>query len=208
MKFLVAFSAVLVVAMAQQYEHPYDIIYNNFDELPESYVDPEQGLRFRRDITFDRNIDNGRVFGTLGSTDDGLFGRAGVERHIFNDARGRLDAQAHGTRTLGPAGGTSALGGSLNWRNDNANAALDVSKQIGGSTSVQDVHRRSAAAQIFYFSFVNKRDVIRHLVPRWSAAGGGRWPIGKNGDFGVDGTFSRINGLKDYGARGVFNYRF
>ncbi|CAH0403368.1 unnamed protein product [Chilo suppressalis] len=177
MKFLVAFSAVLVVAMAQQYEHPYDIIYNNFDELPESYVDSEQGLRFRRDITFDRNIDNGRVFGTLGSTDDGLFGRAGVERHIFNDARGRLDAQAHGTRTLGPAGGTSALGGSLNWRNDNANAALDVSKQIGGSTS-------------------------------WSAAGGGRWPIGKNGDFGVDGTFSRINGLKDYGARGVFNYRF
>ncbi|CAG9792416.1 unnamed protein product [Diatraea saccharalis] len=178
MQALIAFAVVFVAATAQEYDHhPYEILFNNYELIPESYVDPQVGLRYRRDVTIDHKTDNGRVFGTLGQNDDGLFGRAGVERNIFNDARGRLDAQAHGTRTIGPMGGSSALGGSLNWRNDNAAASFDVSKQIHGPTS-------------------------------WSAAGGGRWPVGKNGDFGVDGTYSRFGGMKDYGARGVFNYRW
>lgn len=66
-------------------------------------------------------------------------GKAGYERNIFNDNRGKLDAQAFGTRTLSPYGDSSALGGALKWKNDNAAASFDISKQIHGPTSVSDV---------------------------------------------------------------------
>nr|P86358.1 RecName: Full=Gloverin [Heliothis virescens] len=36
------------------------------------------------------------VFGTLGSTDDSLFGR--YKQDIFNDHRGHLQGQAYGSR--------------------------------------------------------------------------------------------------------------
>ncbi|XP_073961138.1 gloverin-like [Choristoneura fumiferana] len=88
------------------------------------------------DITWNKQIGNGKVFGTLGSTDQALFGQAGYKQVIFNDARGKLEGQAQGTRVLSPNGDSSHLGGTLKWSNDNANAALDVSKQIGGPTSI------------------------------------------------------------------------
>ncbi|XP_073961141.1 gloverin-like [Choristoneura fumiferana] len=89
-----------------------------------------------KDITWNKPAGNGQVFGTLGSSDQGLFGQAGYKQVIFNDARGKLEGQAHGTRVLGPNGDSSLLGGTLNFSNKNAEAALDVSKQIGGPTSI------------------------------------------------------------------------
>ncbi|KAL4716777.1 hypothetical protein ACJJTC_001933 [Scirpophaga incertulas] len=193
MNAIVVFASALIMAVgAQEFVPPQGLIISDHDQSEiypaEQVLDSDVYLqyhpRFRRDVTWnpsgvtvDRTSGNNRVFGSLGSNDNGLFGKAGVDHTIFNDARGKLNAQAHGTRTLGPYGGTSEFGGALNWKNDNAAASFDVSKQIHGPTS-------------------------------WSAAAGGRWPVGKNGNIGLDGTASRINGVRDYGAQGVFNYRF
>nr|ABG72699.1 gloverin-like protein [Antheraea mylitta] len=98
---------------------------------PEYYKFSKQA-RHPRDITWDKNIGNGKVFGTLGQNDDGLFGKAGYKQQFFNDHRGKLEGQAYGTRVLGAAGDSTNFGGRLDWSNKNANAALDVSKQIGG----------------------------------------------------------------------------
>ncbi|CAG9568609.1 unnamed protein product [Danaus chrysippus] len=108
---------------------------------------------------------------------NGLFGKGGYEHQIFNDHRGTLNAQAYGTRVLGPAGDSSHLGGALNWKNPNAAASFDISKQIHGGTSYQ-------------------------------AAAGGRWPVGKNGDFSLQGTYGKQAFMRrEYGGLGSFNYR-
>lgn len=65
-----------------------------------------------------------------------LQGKAGYNRNIFDDHRGKLDGTAYGTRVLGANGASSHLGGSLNWQNSNAAANLDISKQIHGPSSV------------------------------------------------------------------------
>ncbi|XP_022837649.1 gloverin-like isoform X4 [Spodoptera litura] len=89
-----------------------------------------------RFFNFERNAGRGRIFGTLGSSDSGLFGRGGYKQDIFNDHRGRLQGQAYGSRVLGPAGDSSILGGKLNWNNNNARATLDVHKEIGRGSGV------------------------------------------------------------------------
>ncbi|KAL0860451.1 hypothetical protein ABMA27_009840 [Loxostege sticticalis] len=193
---LIVFAAFLMVAAAQEFYEVVPPYVGYVSSVPDSEIEhaftsdeePVFGIhpRFRRDISLDpktgdltaqHKMDNSRVFGTVGSNDAGLFGKAGYERNIFNDNRGKLDAQAFGTRTLSPYGDSSALGGALKWKNDNAAASFDISKQIHGPTS-------------------------------WTAAGGGRWPVGKNGDFGLDATYSRMGGMKDYGGRAVYNYRW
>ncbi|CAG4944959.1 unnamed protein product [Parnassius apollo] len=128
---------------------------------------------------YDHKTDNGRVFGTLGQNDAGLFGKGGYEHNFFDDDRGKLDGQVYGTRVLGPYGDSSHLGGALNWQNPNAAASLEVSKQIHGPDSIM-------------------------------AGAGGRWPVGKNGDFSLEGTYyGKTSGYKpEYGGRGVFNYRW
>ncbi|CAH2058085.1 unnamed protein product, partial [Iphiclides podalirius] len=136
------------------------------------------GSRHRRDVTIDHKTENGRVFGTLGQNDAGLFGKGGYEHNFFDDHRGRLDGQAYGTRVLGPYGDSSHLGGALNWHDSNAAASLDVSKQIHGPTSI-------------------------------NAGAGGSWPVGKNGDFSVLGTYGKTSGIpSDYGGKAIFNYRW
>ncbi|KAI5652132.1 gloverin-like protein domain-containing protein [Phthorimaea operculella] len=93
--------------------------------------------RFRRQVTLDHKVgQNGRVFGTLGSNDNGLYGKGGYEHNIFNDHRGTLNGQVSGTRVLGPYGGSSHVGGALNWKNDRASASLEASKMIHGPTSI------------------------------------------------------------------------
>ncbi|XP_028168252.1 gloverin-like [Ostrinia furnacalis] len=194
---LIVFAACLMVASAQEY-FIQDDDTSIFSAIPEpasehvlssdEYLVPHYVAlpRVRRDVSIDpktgdltaaHKMDNGRVFGTVGSNDAGLFGKAGYEHNIFDDARGKMDAQAFGTRTLGPYGDSSALGGALKWRDDHAQASFDINKQVHGPTS-------------------------------WTAAGGGRWPVGKNGDFGLEGTYSRMGGMKDYGGRASYNYRW
>ncbi|VVD01240.1 gloverin-like [Leptidea sinapis] len=134
--------------------------------------------RGRRDVTVDRKVgDNGKVFGTLGANDNGLFGKGGYEHQIFDDARGKLSGQLSGSRVLGPMGDASLVGGGLRYENPNAQASLDITKQIHGHTM-------------------------------YSAAAGGKWPVGKNGDFSVQGTYNQMPGLRDYGAMANYNYRW
>ncbi|CAK1547666.1 unnamed protein product [Leptosia nina] len=171
MKYFYFLFAIVCAVSAQDY-------YVNIDEgYPDWYLEPQ--MRYRRDVTLDRKVGaNGRVFGTLGSNDDGLFGKGGYEHQIFNDNRGKLNGQVSGTRVLGPYGDSSHMGGGLNWQNSNAAASLDVSKQIHGPTS-------------------------------WSAAAGGKWPVGKNGDLSLQGTYNQMSGRRpDYGGQGVFNYHW
>ncbi|VVC98323.1 unnamed protein product, partial [Leptidea sinapis] len=83
--------------------------------------------RGRRDVTVDRKVgDNGKVFGTLGANDNGLF--------IFDDARGKLSGQVSGSRVLGPMGDASLVNGGLRYENSNAQASLDITMQIHGHT--------------------------------------------------------------------------
>ncbi|XP_061705279.1 gloverin-like [Cydia pomonella] len=96
-----------------------------------------RALRNSNGVTWNKPVGNGNVFGTLGSNDQGLFGKAGYQGTIFNDARGKMDGQAYGTRVLSPAGDTSNFGGKLNWANENAKASVDISKQIHGKTTVE-----------------------------------------------------------------------
>ncbi|XP_013168697.1 PREDICTED: gloverin-like [Papilio xuthus] len=173
MKFVFVLFCFIAAVAAQ------DILLESY---PVWYITPESPIeqyqRYRRDVTFDHKTDNGRVFGTLGQNDAGLFGKGGYEHNFFDDHRGKLDGQAYGTRVLGPYGDSSHLGGALNWRNDNAAASLDVSKMIHGPTSV-------------------------------SAGAGGAWPVGKNGDFSLQGTYGKTGGYNsEFGGLAKFNYRF
>ncbi|NP_001093312.1 gloverin-like [Bombyx mandarina] len=100
---------------------------------------PIRGLfskRHPRDVTWDTRMGGGKVFGTLGQNDDGLFGKAGYNREIFNDDRGQLTGQAYGTRVLGPGGDSTNYGGRLDWANKNAQAAIDINRQIGGRSGM------------------------------------------------------------------------
>ncbi|CAH2098332.1 unnamed protein product [Euphydryas editha] len=161
---------LVVTVVAQDYQPELDVA---IDPYPEWYA-----TRQRRDVTFDKQMGDGRVFGTLGQNNAGLFGKAGYEHQIFNDQRGKLTGQAHGMRVLGPQGGSSHFGGGLNWKNPNAAASFDISKQVHGGTSYQ-------------------------------AAAGGRWPVGKNGDFSLQGTYGRAAGMRrEYGGLANFNYRW
>ncbi|KAM3963600.1 gloverin-like [Aphomia sociella] len=184
MKSLYIFASVLIVVAAQDYEtHPQIIITS----YPEWYRNEYPHPRHQRDLSVDKNTGDvtldhktspdGRIFGTLGSRDESLFGKAGYQHNVFDDHRGKLDASAYGSRVLSPYGASSNLGGRLDYKNDNAAASLDLSRQIGGFTAVD-------------------------------AAAGGRWPIGKNGDFTVQGTYSRFGPIQDYGARAGLNYRW
>ncbi|CAH0714944.1 unnamed protein product, partial [Brenthis ino] len=43
----------------------------------------------------------------------------------------------------------------------------------------------------------------------YQAAAGGRWPVGKNGDFSLQGTYRRQAGMRrEYGGLANFNYRW
>ncbi|XP_068623997.1 gloverin-like [Battus philenor] len=179
MKVLCILLGIVAVAVAQyDYQvHPLVLI----DSYPEWYIGSQSGLaqqRHRRDVTFDHKTNNGRVFGTLGQNDAGLFGKGGYEHKFFDDHRGRLDGQAYGTRVLGPNGDSSHLGGALNWKDSNAAASFDISKQIHGPTSM-------------------------------SAGAGGIWPVGKNGDFSLQGTYGKTSGMNsEFGGKALFNYRW
>nr|AAG44367.1 gloverin precursor [Trichoplusia ni] len=93
--------------------------------------------RHPRDTTWEHNVGRGKIFGTLGSNDDSVFGRGGYKQDIFNDHRGRLSGQAYGSRVINDYGGSSILGGKLDWSNDNARAALDVHKEIGRGSGMK-----------------------------------------------------------------------
>ncbi|XP_068624158.1 gloverin-like [Battus philenor] len=98
----------------------------------------EELQRTRRDMTWDTKVGKGSVFGTLGSDDQGLFGKGGYKQDIFNDNRGKLEGQAYGKRVLGQTGDSSFFGGKLDWNNVNkdAKATVELTKQIHGPTNV------------------------------------------------------------------------
>nr|ANS56420.1 gloverin 1 [Bombyx mandarina] len=100
-----------------------------------------RSVRHPRDIhdfvTWDKEMGGGKVFGTLGESDQGLFGKGGYNREFFNDDRGKLTGQAYGTRVLGPGGDSTSYGGRLDWANENAKAAIDLNRQIGGSAGIE-----------------------------------------------------------------------
>ncbi|XP_050356625.1 gloverin-like [Nymphalis io] len=124
-------------------------------EVPQAYEDgyPEhyqfaKAVRHPRDVTWDKKVGDGKVFGTLGNTDDSLFGKAGYKKDIFNDDRGILKGEAYGSRVLGANGDNSYLGGKLDWANANKNAeaTLELTKQIGGRTNAA-----AAASKVWNF---------------------------------------------------------
>ncbi|CAH0714945.1 unnamed protein product, partial [Brenthis ino] len=171
MQCLYILPAVSLAIVAQEYQWQPDASY------PVWYLGKELA-RERRDVTLDKQIGDGRVFGTLGQNDAGLFGKGGYEHQFFNDDRGKLNGQVYGTHVLGPAGDSSSFGGALNWKDPHAAASFDISKQVHSGTSYQ-------------------------------AAAGGRWPVGKNGDFSLQGTYGRQAGMRrEYGGLANFNYRW
>ncbi|KAJ8708765.1 hypothetical protein PYW08_010147 [Mythimna loreyi] len=103
------------------------------------YNYPIPHRRYARDLNWSRNFAGGQVFGTLGSTDDSLYGRGGYRHDIFNNNHGRLQGEGYGTRVLGAGGDSSILGGKLNWNNANENvrAGLDIQKEIGGHSNMR-----------------------------------------------------------------------
>ncbi|KAG6460579.1 hypothetical protein O3G_MSEX012084 [Manduca sexta] len=127
----ILFAAVVACACAQVSMPPqYAQIY------PEYYKYSKQ-VRHPRDVTWDKQVgNNGKVFGTLGQNDQGLFGKGGYQHQFFDDHRGKLTGQGYGSRVLGPYGDSTNFGGRLDWANKNANAALDVTKSIGGRTGL------------------------------------------------------------------------
>ncbi|XP_039748108.1 gloverin-like [Pararge aegeria] len=126
--------ALLACAYAQVYQPLY---------YEETYPNNNQFVkqaRHPRDVTWDKQVGNGKVFGTLGDKEDGsLYGKAGYKQDIFNDERGKLIGEAYGSRVLGPNGGNSFLEGKLNWNNaaKDTEANLALSRQIHGMTSAQ-----------------------------------------------------------------------
>ncbi|XP_013139616.1 PREDICTED: gloverin-like [Papilio polytes] len=137
--------------------------------------------RQRRDVTWDKQVGKGTVFGTLGNNDQGLFGKGGYKQDIFNDNRGKLQGQAYGTRVLGATGDSSLLGGKLNWNNVNkdANAAIEITKQIHGHTNVD-----AALSKV--------------------------WNVDKNTRFSAGGTLNTDigRGKPDYGVGATFEHNF
>ncbi|RVE45572.1 hypothetical protein evm_009769 [Chilo suppressalis] len=129
-KVVIAF-AVFACAYAQVSMPP-----DYAERYPEYYKIARQASRHQRDITWDKQVGNGKVFGTLGNDDSGVFGKGGYKQEIFNDDRGKLQGQAYGSRVIGPNGDTSSFGGRLDFSDKNSQAALDVNKPIGGRTSV------------------------------------------------------------------------
>ncbi|KAI8423611.1 hypothetical protein MSG28_012679 [Choristoneura fumiferana] len=142
MKFIYVFAALLVAVAAQEY-------YENYE--PQSFVDNSEyqyrldqlrkqrdRKRPRRDVTGSIPIgQDGKLIGTLGSTArGGLFGQGGYEHNIINDDRGRLAAQAYGTRVLGPTRDSTHLGSKLTWQDSNSMASIDASKRLGGRARV------------------------------------------------------------------------
>nr|XP_053609224.1 gloverin-like [Plodia interpunctella] len=171
----------VVAASTQEYIQTEEI-----NDYPYWYHNPEHS-RYRRqlsadpktgDVTYNHRIsDNGQLFGTLGSTGESAFGKAGYKHNIFDDHRGKLGATAYGTHVISPYGSSNHLGGSMDYTGDHTKASLDVSRQIHGMTSI-------------------------------GAAAGARWPVGRNGDLSLQGTYNRMGRFKDYGVLGGFNYRF
>ncbi|KAJ8708411.1 hypothetical protein PYW07_010536 [Mythimna separata] len=103
------------------------------------YYYPNPHHRYARDLNWHRNAAGGQIFGTLGSTDDSLYGRGGYRHDIFNNRHGRLQGEGYGTRVLGAGGDSSILGGKLNWNNANENvrAGVDIQKEIGGHSNMR-----------------------------------------------------------------------
>ncbi|KAI8423605.1 hypothetical protein MSG28_012673 [Choristoneura fumiferana] len=67
---------------------------------------------------------------------DFILGQGGYEHNIINDDRGRLAAQAYGTRVLGPTRDSTHLGSKLTWQDSNSMASIDASKRLGGRARV------------------------------------------------------------------------
>nr|BAD51474.1 gloverin-like protein 2 [Bombyx mori] len=111
-------------------------VYGPSDYAEDYSISGQSSRRHPRDVTWDKQMGGGKVFGTLGQNDDGLFGKAGYNREIFNDDRGKLTGQAYGTRVLGPGGDSTNYGGRLDWANKNAQATIDLNRQIGGRSGM------------------------------------------------------------------------
>ncbi|CAK1589590.1 unnamed protein product [Parnassius mnemosyne] len=144
-------------------------------ECMQSYVlDPRKPCS---DVKWGKQVGKGTVFGTLGSNDQGLYGKGGYKQDIFNDARGKLEGQAHGTRVLGPNGDTSSFGGKLDWNNVNkdARATIELTKQIHGPTNLD-----ASASKVWNFD----------KNTRLSAGGTVTQELGHGKpDYGVGATF-------------------
>ncbi|XP_069355578.1 gloverin-like [Maniola hyperantus] len=77
--------------------------------------------------------------------------------------------------------------------------AAGDSSHLGGGLNWQNPN---AAASL---------DISRqiHGGTSYQAAAGGKWPVGKNGDISLQGTYGRQHGLpREYGGMANFNYRW
>ncbi|KAM3962185.1 gloverin-like [Aphomia sociella] len=183
MQSLYVLVSILVAVFAQEFVQRELIV----DRYPEWYLrqPQDQYVRHRRQLSVNKNGDltlshgtpNDKIFGTLGSRGEAAFGKLGYQHNFMNDDRGKLTGTAYGTRVLSPYGNSNHLGGRLDWQNKHTSAALDVSRQMHGPTSIQ-------------------------------AAAGARWPIGRNGEMTLHGTYDRVGRMQDYGGRLGYTHRF
>ncbi|KAJ0171771.1 hypothetical protein K1T71_012534 [Dendrolimus kikuchii] len=130
MKTAVIILAIMACVHAQVSMPPH------YKEMYPEYYKFSKVARHPRDVSWDTQVGGGKVFGTLGQNDQGLFGKGGYQKEFFNDDRGKLSGQAYGSRVLGPNGDSSSFGGRFDWADQNAKAAIDLNRQIGGRSSI------------------------------------------------------------------------
>ncbi|KAI8423602.1 hypothetical protein MSG28_012673 [Choristoneura fumiferana] len=117
MKCLCIFAVFLVAVAAQDSAY-----YENYE--PQAFVDQEY------------SSDPWELDETLKQHRARRDGQGGYEHNIINDDRGRLAAQAYGTRVLGPTRDSTHLGSKLTWQDSNSMASIDASKRLGGRARV------------------------------------------------------------------------
>ncbi|XP_013186717.1 gloverin [Amyelois transitella] len=156
------------------------------NSYPTWYVHPDH-LRFRRQLSADPRT--GDVSYHHAISDRGhVFGTLGSRGDsAFGKAGYKHNVFNDGRGKLDATGyGTHAI------------SPYGSSNHFGGRVDYTGAHSKASL------------DVSKqiHGMTSVDAAAGGRWPIGKNGDFSLQGTYNRIGRFQDYGARAGLNYRF
>ncbi|XP_013191377.2 gloverin-like [Amyelois transitella] len=180
MKTVCAFVCLLVAVAAQEFIHPEEL------EALSWYQSPEH-LRYRRQLKADPKT--GDVTYTHKTSDSGqLFGTLG----------------SRGDAAFGKAGYKQNIFDDNRGKLDATGYGSHVispygsSNHLGGRVDYTGDHTKASL------------DVSKQLhgMTSLEAAAGARWPIGKNGDISLEGTYNRMGPFQDYGARAGLNYRF
>ncbi|XP_013192201.1 gloverin [Amyelois transitella] len=180
MKTICAFVCLVAAVAAQDYLQPEEL------DHPTWYLSPEH-LRYRRQLSADPKT--GDVTYSHRTSDSGqIFGTLGSRGDAAFGKAGYKHNVFHDNRgKLDATGyGTHVI------------SPYGSSNQFGGRVDYTGDHSKASL------------DVSRqmHGMTSLEAAAGARWPLGRNGDVSLQGTYNRMGPFQDYGARAGLNYRF